>query len=156
MTPARTASLAPAAPSRLRSSAAPEKRSTRSFRLKPTNANTYYPRIFGSNGAIASDHYLAAMAGIDMMKAGGTAVDAAVSAALVEGVVNPQMHTIGGEIPMLISAPGTKKPICINGNMVAPERATPAAFLERGFDKIRLKDCLRRAFPARWARSLKR
>ncbi len=113
-----------------------ENQSTRGFRLKPTDATPFHPRIWGRRGAIAAEHYLASMAGIDILKAGGNAVDAAIAATLVEGVVNPQMHTIGGEIPILIQAPGEMAPVCINGNMVAPAAATPAAFRERGFDKI--------------------
>lgn len=110
--------------------------SNRPFRVAPTEGVTYYPRVFGRRGAIASEHYLASMAGIDMMKAGGTAVDAAVAATLVEGVVNAHMHTIGGEMPVLLAAPGSPDVICINGNMVAPAAATPEAFRERGYDKI--------------------
>jgi gamma-glutamyltranspeptidase/glutathione hydrolase len=107
----------------------------RSFRIKPTNEQTFYPRVFGRNGAVAAHHYLSAQAAIDMLRLGGTAVDAAVAATLVEGVVNPQMHTIGGEIAMLIAAPG-EAPVAINGNMVAPEGATPEEFRKRGFEKI--------------------
>ena len=65
----------------------------------------FHPRLFGTNGAVVSEHYLAANAGADILKAGGNAVDAAVAAALVEGVVNPHQHTIGGECPMLIQWP---------------------------------------------------
>jgi gamma-glutamyltranspeptidase / glutathione hydrolase len=110
--------------------------SARSFRIRTTDGTSFQPRIFGRRGVLASQHYLASIAGIDMLKAGGNAVDAAVAATLVEGVVNPQMHTIGGELPILIHAPDTQKPICINGNLVAPAAAKPAAFSERGFDKI--------------------
>jgi gamma-glutamyltranspeptidase/glutathione hydrolase len=110
--------------------------STRGFRLTSTDDTPFHPRIFGRRGAVAAEHYLAPMAGIDALKAGGNAIDAAIAATLVEGVVNPQMHTIGGEIPILIQAPGDTAPICINGNMVAPERATPEAFKELGYDKI--------------------
>lgn len=110
--------------------------SNRPFRLKPTEAVTFYPRVFGARGAVASEHYLASMAAIEIMKAGGTAIDAAVAATLVEGVVNAHMHTIGGELPMLIAVPGSREVVCINGNMVAPEAATPEAFKDRGFAKI--------------------
>lgn len=71
-----------------------------------------------------------------MLRQGGTAVDAAVAATFVEGVVNPQMHTIGGEIAILVMTPDMKEPVAINGNMVAPGAATPAAFHERGYKKI--------------------
>ncbi|WP_191970131.1 gamma-glutamyltransferase family protein [Methylobacterium planeticum] len=110
--------------------------STRSFRAKPTETVTFHPRIFGRRGAVAAEHYLAPMAGIEILKQGGNAIDAAVAASLVEGVVNPQMHTIGGEIPILIAAPDEREVVCINGNTVAPAAATPEAFRRRGFDKI--------------------
>ncbi|HKH96519.1 MAG TPA: gamma-glutamyltransferase, partial [Beijerinckiaceae bacterium] len=109
--------------------------SSRGFRLTPTDDTPFHPRLFGRRGAVAAEHYLAASAGIDIMKQGGNAIDAAVAAVLVEGVVNPQMHTIGGELPILIAVPGSTDIVCINGNMVAPERATPEAFLSRGFSK---------------------
>jgi gamma-glutamyltranspeptidase/glutathione hydrolase len=109
--------------------------SNRSFRIESTDRQTFYPRVLGPHGAIASHHYLSAQAGIDILKAGGNAIDAAVGATLVEGVVNPQMHTIGGELAILISTPESG-PVAINGNMVAPERATPNAFGSRGYTKI--------------------
>ncbi|WP_430911511.1 gamma-glutamyltransferase family protein [Methylobacterium sp. sgz302541] len=114
----------------------PTPTSTRSFRTLPTESVPFHPRIFGRRGAVAAEHYLAPMAGIDILKQGGTAVDAAIAATLVEGVVNPQMHTIGGEIPILIAAPGEAGVVCINGNTVAPAAATPEAFLRRGLDQI--------------------
>jgi gamma-glutamyltranspeptidase / glutathione hydrolase len=110
--------------------------SNRPFRHKSTAATTTHPRVFGHRGAVASEHYLASMAGIDILKQGGTAVDAAIAATLVEGVVNAHMHTIGGELPILISAPDQADVVCINGNMVAPEAAKPQAFIERGLEKI--------------------
>lgn len=108
----------------------------RSFRVKPTDSQPYYPRVFGKNGAVATHHYLSSQAAVDMLRQGGTAVDAAVAATLVEGVVNPQMHTIGGEVAILVATPEMKKPAVINGNMVAPRGATPDAFRSRGFKKI--------------------
>lgn len=110
--------------------------SNRPFRVQPTERTTFYPRVFGRRGAVASEHYLASLAGIEILKQGGNAIDAAVATTLVEGLVNPHMHTIGGEIPMLIVTPGSKQVTCINGNMVAPEAATPKAFRDRGFEKI--------------------
>jgi gamma-glutamyltranspeptidase/glutathione hydrolase len=109
---------------------------TRSYRTLPTQAATLYPRVFGRRGAIASEHTLSALAGIEILQAGGNAIDAAMAATLVEGVVNPQMHTIGGECPILVHQAGTGRVVCINGNMVAPGAATPAAFRDRGLTAI--------------------
>lgn len=108
----------------------------RSFRIKPTDEQPYYPRVLGRKGAVATHHYLSAQAAVDMLRQGGTAVDAAVAATLVEGVVNPQMHTIGGEVAILIASPDMVKPVVINGNMMAPGGATPEAFRQRGLAKI--------------------
>ncbi len=110
--------------------------SNRPFRVKPTDNGTFYPRVFGRRAAVASEHYLASLASIETLTRGGNAIDAAVAATLVEGVVNPHMHTIGGELPILIAVPDNPQVVCINGNMVAPEAATPQAFLDRGFEKI--------------------
>ena len=109
---------------------------TRSFRILPTEPLPVFPRIFGRRFAIASEHTLSALAGIQIAQAGGNAIDAAVAAVLVEGVVNPQMHTIGGECPILVHQAGTPRPVAINGNMIAPRRATPEAFRARGLAAI--------------------
>jgi gamma-glutamyltranspeptidase/glutathione hydrolase len=109
--------------------------STRAFRAAPTEDVTFYPRVFGSRGAVAAEHYSATLAGIEILRAGGNAIDAACAATLVEGVVNPQMHTIGGELPILIATPDGRV-TCINGNMAAPGKATPQAFRDLGHDAI--------------------
>jgi gamma-glutamyltranspeptidase/glutathione hydrolase len=123
------------------------KDSTRSFRLQPTEKVTIYPRVFGTRGAVAAEHYSAALAGIEILRQGGNAVDAACAATLVEGVVNPQMHTIGGELPILISAPGSSDVVCINGNMAAPGKATPQAFRNLGHKEIPAEGVLAAGVP---------
>jgi len=50
-----------------------------------------------------------------------------VAATFVEGVVNPHMHTIGGEAPMLIYSASARRVVAINGNMMAPARANHRA-----------------------------
>src|SRR5437660_6609644 len=102
--------------------------SHRGFRVRSTDHTTFYPRLVGTSAAIASNSYLAVNAGVDVLKAGGNAIDAAVASAFVEGVVNPQMHTIGGECPMLIRQAGSARVVAVNGNMAAPQRATPAEY----------------------------
>src|ERR1700678_2477874 len=111
-------------------------KSTRAYRCASTDQITFYPRVFGSRGAVASEHYSATLAGIEILRMGGNAVDAACAATLVEGVVNQQMHSIGGELPILISSPGVAEVVCINGNMAAPGKATPRAFRDLGYNEI--------------------
>jgi gamma-glutamyltranspeptidase/glutathione hydrolase len=86
--------------------------------------NTWYPLVMGREAMVATEHYLSAAAGARIFAKGGNAIDAAVAATLVEGVVNPHMHTIGGEAPMLIYSADARRVVAINGNMTAPARAT--------------------------------
>ena len=48
--------------------------SNRSFGNDRTESNTFYPRQFGMRGAITAEHYLAAQAGMEVMRSGGNAV----------------------------------------------------------------------------------
>jgi len=110
--------------------------SARAYRILATDSTTFYPRLIGTHGAVAANSYLSVNAGVDVLKAGGNAIDAAVAATLVEGVVNPQMHTIGGECPILVRLAGEDRVIALNGNMAAPMKATPEAFRARGLADV--------------------
>jgi gamma-glutamyltranspeptidase / glutathione hydrolase len=122
--------------------------SERAYRIAPTEATTFYPRLIGTHGAVAANSYLSVNAGVDILKAGGNAIDAAVAATLVEGLVNPQMHTIGGECPILIRLAGESRVISLNGNMAAPMAATPQAFRSRGLKDVPEEGILAAGVPA--------
>ena len=55
------------------------------------------PLIMGRNGAVGANHPLATQAGLDTLRAGGNAVDAAVAISLTLGVVEPGMSGLGGD-----------------------------------------------------------
>jgi gamma-glutamyltranspeptidase/glutathione hydrolase len=97
---------------------------------------TVYPLIMGRRAMIATQHYLSTAAGARLFACGGNAIDAAIAATFVEGVVNPHMHTIGGEAPMLIYSAPARRVVAINGNMMAPARATIAHFRALGLELI--------------------
>jgi len=82
------------------------------------------PTLMGTRAMVVSEHYLSAEAALRILHAGGNAFDAAVAATLVEGVVNPHMHTFGGELSALCYAAAERRVYAVNGNTVAPRAAT--------------------------------
>src|SRR5437879_12705159 len=124
---------------------------SRAYRSAPTDATTFYPRLIGRHGAVAGNSYLSVNAGVDVLKAGGNAIDAAVAACFVEGLVNPQMNTLGGECPILIRAAGRDEVVSVTGNTAAPARATPGDFRRRGLDHVPDEDLLAAGVPAPFA-----
>ncbi len=109
---------------------------------------TIYPLIMGRRAMLATEHYLSASAGARMFACGGNAIDAAIAATFVEGVVNPHQHTIGGEAPMLIYSASARRVVAINGNMMAPERATIAHYGALGLELIPAYGLLAAGVPA--------
>jgi gamma-glutamyltranspeptidase/glutathione hydrolase len=78
--------------------------------------------------AAANPH--AAKAGLDMMRAGGSAVDAAIATQMVLGLVEPESSGIGGGAFMLVYDPKTKQTTSFDGREMAPASATPTMFLD--------------------------
>ncbi|HUQ41900.1 MAG TPA: gamma-glutamyltransferase [Candidatus Limnocylindrales bacterium] len=82
-------------------------------------------------GMVTAEHHLAAQAGVDILREGGNAVDAAVAAAFVMGVVEPFTSGIGGIAGLVIRrADGTVA--SIDGGTRAPKAAHAAMFELQG------------------------
>jgi len=109
---------------------------------------TFRPTIMGTHGMVATEHYLSALIGVQVLQGGGNAVDAAVAATFAEGVLNPHMHTLGGEVPMLIYMADSQRVSAINGNTAAPQRASIEWFAEHKFSLIPGEGLLAAGVPA--------
>jgi gamma-glutamyltranspeptidase / glutathione hydrolase len=79
---------------------------------------------------IAAANPLAAEAGREMMREGGSAVDAAIATQLVLTLVEPESSGIGGGAFMMLYDPRTKQVLSYDGRETAPASATPGMFLD--------------------------
>lgn len=85
-----------------------------------------------AGGMIATKHELAAEAGAAVLQRGGNAVDAAVTAAFVLGVVEPFMSGLGGGGFTVAHLPKQNADVVIDYSMVSPRRASPEMYRLRG------------------------
>ncbi len=88
--------------------------------------------VFATNGVCATSHPLAAGAAVDILKAGGNAVDAALAAAAVLGVAEPHMCALGGDCFALLKPAGSETVRALNGSGRAPAGASAAALRAAG------------------------
>jgi gamma-glutamyltranspeptidase/glutathione hydrolase len=79
---------------------------------------------------------MASLTAVETLKAGGNAVDAAIAAAAVLGVVEPHMTGIGGDCFALIAKPGIDKPIALSAAGRAPAGATAEWLAKAGLARI--------------------
>ncbi len=97
---------------------------------------TTRPVILGTHGVVAAGHYLAAQAGLEMLQAGGNAVDAGVATGFALAVLLPHQNGIAGEAPTLIYSADRGRAYAVNGHGVAPREATIERFRQMGIELI--------------------
>jgi len=93
----------------------------------------------GLNGTVATSNPLAANAGLDMLKKGGNAVDAAVCAVSVLNVVEPMSTGVGGDVFALVYDSKTKKNEALNGSGKSSMRTDIDDLRNMGMDSIPLE-----------------
>ena len=88
-------------------------------------------------GMVVTEHEAATEAGLAVLRRGGNAMDAAVTAMFVLGVVEPAACGIGGGGILLVDRPGWPAPKAIDFTMTAPQMAPDAFELLEGISTSR-------------------
>lgn len=87
-------------------------------------------------GIVASSHVYASEAGVQVLREGGNAMDAAVAAAAVLAVVEPMMTGLGGDVWMLYYDADSRKVYALNGSGRSPMGLTREYFAAKEEEKI--------------------
>ncbi len=92
--------------------------------------------IIAENGMVATSHPLATQIGIDILKKGGNAVDAAIAANAAIGLMEPTGNGIGGDLFAIIWIENNKKLYGLNASGRSPKNLKFEYFKNNGFSKI--------------------
>jgi oxamate amidohydrolase len=90
----------------------------------PNGPRTGRPSTRAPRGVVSTPHYLASGAGLNILRRGGSAVDAAIAANAVLCVAYPHMAGLGGDGFWLIAEPGTGRVHGLNASGPAARAAT--------------------------------
>ncbi len=93
-------------------------------------------QVIAQHGMAATSHPLSTQVALDVLKAGGNAIDAAIAANAMEGVVEPHVNGIGGDLYAIVWDAKTKKLYGLNGSGRSPKSLTLAEFKKRGLTHI--------------------
>src|SRR6267142_129062 len=100
------------------------------------------PATMAPNGMVASPHSLASAAGVDALRAGGSAVDAALATGAVLSVLYPHMTSVGGDAFWLVYDARARRIRYLNGGGCAARGASIDWFGARGMKEVPLRGFL--------------
>lgn len=87
-------------------------------------------------GIVSAESPLAAQAGVQILARGGNAIDAAIAANAVMGVVEPMMNGIGGDLFVIVYDAKSGKLYGLNASGWSPKGLTPAFLKSKGITKM--------------------
>lgn len=99
------------------------------------NRELHYPQrgaLVAKHGMVASTNPVTSRVGLDILRRGGNAVDAAVAMAATHTVVEPGVGHLGGDTFMLIHVAAKGRTFALNGNGAAPLQASADFYRAQG------------------------
>jgi gamma-glutamyltranspeptidase/glutathione hydrolase len=92
--------------------------------------------VIGQHGMVATSHPLATQIGLDILKQGGTAVDAAIAANAALGLMEPTGSGIGGDLFAIVWDAKTQQLYGLNASGRSPQDLSLQWLKQNGYDKI--------------------
>jgi gamma-glutamyltranspeptidase/glutathione hydrolase len=92
--------------------------------------------VIAQHGMVATSHPLATQVGLDVLKKGGTAVDAAIAANAALGLMEPVSNGVGGDLFAIVWDAKTKKLYGYNGSGRSPKSLSLKYFQDNGYKEI--------------------
>src|SRR3989442_13369739 len=102
----------------------------------PQIGYAHRPVALGRQGMVAAAHPLATLAGIETLKSGGTAADAAVAVNGVLAVTQPNLCGLGGDLFCLYYEAATRRVHFLNGSRRSGSRASVDELPRRGLPRL--------------------
>jgi len=109
---------------------------TSADRLNPAPFKAGRSVTVASHGMVAASHPLAAQIGLDVLKAGGNAIDAAIATDAALGLMEPMSCGIGGDLYAIVWDAKTQKLYGLNASGRSPYKATRELFKEKALSSI--------------------
>ena len=102
------------------------------------NGATFQTRspVLAEHGMVCTSHPLASQIGLDILKQGGNAIDAAIAANAALGLMEPTGCGVGGDLFAIVWDAKTQKLYGLNGSGRSPKSMTLDTLKAMGLDKI--------------------
>lgn len=101
-----------------------------------THGYAHRPEAMGCRGVVASAHPLASLAGVEILKAGGTVADAAIATNAILAVTQPNMCGLGGDFFCLYREAGSGRVTFLNGAGRSAAAASAEHIRRQGLEAI--------------------
>ncbi len=92
--------------------------------------------VYAAKGLCATSSPLASKIAVDVLQQGGNAVDAAIAAAMILNICEPQMTGLGGDCFVLLKPAGEERIIALNGSGRAPGGLSAEVLREEGHETM--------------------
>jgi gamma-glutamyltranspeptidase / glutathione hydrolase len=105
-------------------------------RPTPQAGQAHRSEVVATNGMVCTSHPIAAQVGLDLLKSGGNAVDAAIATSAAMGLMEPTSCGMGGDLFAIVWDAKTQKIYGLNASGPAPKNATLQYFRDKKLEAI--------------------